>query len=93
MIDSNLTLKEVSDHARLHFENNILRLEDGNCISAEELQEIENKLQISSVKFSELNFYFGGIHLVSYTNSNGSLQFSAAADPRRGGKVKYNKTD
>lgn len=81
LLDYHLKLDPAVNHARIHFENNVLQCEAGyDPIAANTLETMGYQVN----RWNKRGIYFGGAHSVSRTEAG---RLVAAGDNRRGGAV------
>jgi len=82
ILDFEMPVQKGVQHPRIHFENDLLNAEPG--IRRRTLDTLE-KRGYRTVRWSDKNFFFGGVHTVMRDPKTGKL--SGKGDPRRGGSV------
>jgi gamma-glutamyltranspeptidase/glutathione hydrolase len=77
MIDFRMSVEEAVHAPRVHFEGDLLQLEEG--IKAETADELARLYEVN--RWTERSMFFGGVHAVARQGAD----WAAAGDPRRGG--------
>jgi len=80
ILESGMAIGRAVDSPRIHFENDLLSIEDG--FAEAEVAALAERFP-SVETWDERNLFFGGVHAVLFDPAAG--RFEGAGDPRRGG--------